>query len=147
MMGKYDPLARQLGQTSSEEWTASFAEIERILGFSLPPSARRHRPWWSNSSNNAHSQAQSWIGAGWETQEVDLEHERVRFVRRFKSAIGNVRSGLWDRARQLTGIADQAELEHAAVRALIQQVAAQNLAMLGGTMPDASAAPRDRRPA
>jgi hypothetical protein len=30
----------------------SFREIEQVLGFPLPPAARRHRPWWSNNGNN-----------------------------------------------------------------------------------------------
>ena len=149
-MGKYDPLARKLGQTSNDEFVASFGEIEKILGFNLPPSAREHRPWWANNSKGGHSQAQSWIGAGWETRDVDLNRERVRFVRAArKSDLAAVTpdADLWRKASLLTGISDRQQLEAAAVRALIQQAAAGQLARLGGTMPDADAAPRERRSA
>ena len=149
-MGKYEPLARKLGQTSNDEFDASFGEIEKILGFSLPPSAREHRPWWANNSKGGHSQAQAWIGAGWETRDVDLKCERVRFVRAARK--GNMVSAtadadLWRKASLVTGISDRQELESAAVRALIQQAAAGHLARLGGSMPNADAAPRERRSA
>ena len=147
-MGKYEPLARKLNQTSDDALDVSFTEIEKILGFSLPPSARGHRPWWANSYKGGHSQAQGWIGAGWETRDIDLKRERVRFVRtgggrQLHQMVGA--TDLWEKASVLTGISDRRELESAAAHALIQQAAQQQLARLGGTMPDASAAPRERR--
>jgi hypothetical protein len=147
-MGKYEPLARLLSETSNDELSASFGDVEDILGFKLPPSARDHRPWWANSYKGSHSQAQGWIGAGWETRDIDMKRERVRFVRTGSAGRSNrgfENLGLWDKARSLTGITDRMELEVAAVRALIQQTAAHELAKLGGTMPDAKAAPRERR--
>lgn len=149
-MGKYEPLARKLGQTSGDEFSASFSDIEKILGFRLPPSAREHRPWWANSYKSGHSQAQGWIGAGWETRDIDLQREQVRFVR--AQRVGrSIREqddlDLWAKASAMTGIIDRHQLEAAAVHALIQQTAAGHLARLGGTMPDAKAAPRERRSA
>ena len=47
----------------------SYDEIERILGFGLPSSAYNHRPWWANGG---HSQANSWLNAGWEVSSVEL---------------------------------------------------------------------------
>lgn len=146
-MGKYEPLARKLGQASGDEFSASFGEIETILGFRLPPSAREHRPWWANSYKGGHSQAQGWISAGWETRDIDMRRERVRFVRakhvaRPIDAPGN--DDLWAKASTMTGISDRHALEAAAVRALIQQSAAESLAKLGGSMLDAAAAPRER---
>lgn len=148
-MGKYDPLARKLGQTSGDEWEASFAEIEQVLCFKLPPSARKHESWWSNSSRS-HSQAQGWLAAGWVTTRIDRKNERIRFER---TGIGGRKPRtsenlqLWETAREITGISDRIELEEAAVRALIQLCAAERLSRLGGTMPDAMAAPRERRSA
>lgn len=49
-----------------------FGEIEAIMDFELPASARLHRPWWSNQTGGSgHSQAFAWGAAGWETAEVD----------------------------------------------------------------------------
>lgn len=48
-MSKYAPLADYLRNLDGSEVTLSFDEIERILGFSLPATASRFRPYWSNS--------------------------------------------------------------------------------------------------
>lgn len=81
--GKYAPLHRYLlALHTAPEWHASFGEIEAILGFRLPDSARLHRPWWSNrKSGGGHSQALAWQAAGWRTRAVDLEAERLTFER------------------------------------------------------------------
>ena len=82
--GKYAPLYRQLLSAHPEpEWRTTFDEIEAILGFRLPDSARLHRPWWSNSKKgNGHSHSLAWQAAGWRTREVDLKAETLVFVRR-----------------------------------------------------------------
>lgn len=147
-MGRYEPLARKLGQTNSDELDASFAEIEQIIGHALPPSARKYRPWWSNSAKGGHSQALAWVGAGWETRDIDLDRERVRFVRRVRAGTGESAQtdrDLWAKAELMTGIKNRQQLEEAAIMALIQQTASGRLARLGGTMPEAEAGPRERR--
>ena len=56
--GKYQRLYTHLCRLGIQEWRASFGEIESIIGFGLPASARLHRPWWANQrSGNGHSQA------------------------------------------------------------------------------------------
>lgn len=75
-MGKYAPLQVHLGPRDDGSLTFRFADIEQILGGSLPRSARDHRPWWANSGN---TQAQGWLGAGYEVDTVDLRGEWVRF--------------------------------------------------------------------
>ncbi|MCY4615427.1 MAG: hypothetical protein OXC71_03425 [Chloroflexi bacterium] len=76
--GKYRSLYAHLCNLATSEWRASFRDIETVLGFALPPSARLHRPWWTNQSpNGGHSQALAWGAAGWETAEVDLEAETL----------------------------------------------------------------------
>lgn len=80
--GKYAPLYRSLRMRSERRWRVSFTDIEAVLGFTLPESARLHRPWWSNQRNRrgyAHSLA--WQLAGWRTAAVDLEHESLVFER------------------------------------------------------------------
>ena len=79
-MSKYDPLKRYLSSAAGTELPLNFQEVERILGFSLPPSARKHREWWSNNVGT-HVGARAWREAGWKTERVDLGGERLVFVR------------------------------------------------------------------
>ncbi len=46
----------------------------------LPQPAYKLRPWWANDFS--HSQARSWLRAGWETRGLDLVNRCVMFVRR-----------------------------------------------------------------
>jgi hypothetical protein len=79
-MSKYEPLKRHLLHLEQSEAPMTFAEIEAVLGFGLPPSARKHPPWWSNNVGT-HVNAAAWRGAGWRTSRVDVHGERVTFVR------------------------------------------------------------------
>ncbi len=85
--GKYQRLYTYLCSLPALEWRTSFSEIESIIGFELPPSARLHRPWWGNQSiGNGHSQALAWGVAGWETAEVDMDSETLLLRRRQRPA-------------------------------------------------------------
>lgn len=99
MNGKYYPLQEYLRQLSGDEATLSFAEIEGILGVSLPASARTQRGWWSNRSVGA-VQANAWMQAGLHVEELDLTTERVTFRR--PGRVYNVRQidgePVWDAA-------------------------------------------------
>jgi len=149
-MGKYEPLARYLRSRDDDSWSATFADIERALGFELPRSAREHRAWWANQKDGNHSQAAGWQTAGWETRDVDLRRGLVRFERRSHSPVSGrpaAEAGgadLWEKAEAVTGIADRDELIERALLALIQREAAQALIRLGGSDPNAKAAPRER---
>lgn len=77
MAGKYMELAAHLAGLDNARWTASFEEIERILGFPLPDSARNHQAWWANQMR---SQSLGWQLAGWKATDLDLQNERVTFV-------------------------------------------------------------------
>ena len=80
--GKYAPLYRHLLAKSGPDWRTSFAEVEAVLGFRLPDSARLHRPWWANSAKgNGHSHALAWQAAGWKTGRIDLDAETLVFAR------------------------------------------------------------------
>lgn len=79
--GKYAPLFRHLAALDMPRWQTTFGDIESILGFSLPNSARIHRPWWSNQANGGHSHALAWQAAGWRTCAVDLAAEALAFER------------------------------------------------------------------
>lgn len=80
LRGKYRRLYTHLCGLPTREWRTTFGEIESIVGFELPASARLHRPWWSNQrGGNGHSQALAWTVAGWETAEVDMDAETLLF--------------------------------------------------------------------
>ena len=81
--GKYRKLYAHLSNLGTQEWSTSFNEIESILGFDLPASARLHRPWWGNQGNgNGHSQSLAWTVAGWETARVDMDAETLLLRRK-----------------------------------------------------------------
>lgn len=77
MSRKYLELATHLAGLEGRRWTAGFDEIESILGFPLPESARTYQAWWANQMR---SQSLGWQGAGWKTTDLDLQNERVTFV-------------------------------------------------------------------
>jgi hypothetical protein len=79
-MSKYDPLKDFLKSRPASEAPMSFPEVEEVLGFKLPPSAREHPAWWSNNVGT-HVNARAWREAGWKASRVDLGRERVTFVR------------------------------------------------------------------
>ena len=151
-MGKYEPLRRYLENQSSDSVNANFSQLEKILGFPLPKSAYRHQAWWANESHGSHSHSRSWQDAGWETSMVNTSHKTVRFQKR--SPVQSARppiasgrrakSGLWEQAAQLTGVEDRDALIEAALTALIRQETTRYFAQIGGSMSDASAAPRER---
>ncbi len=155
-MGKYDPLAQYLTGLENESWDAGFADIERVLGFTLPDSAYNYPAWWANQDGH-HSQTRGWREAGWETSQVDLQRRRVRFIRRKQNkrdangggVAGRTRlrgslENLLDQAKTLSGIADRDELLEAALTQFIRQESARQLIALGGSDPTATASPRRR---
>jgi len=79
-MSKYDPLRNHLLRTGTDLTPMNFREIEEVLGFALPPSARRHRAWWSNSTSNG-VMTDAWLAAGYKSEDVDMESERLVFRR------------------------------------------------------------------
>ncbi|HYJ83234.1 MAG TPA: type II toxin-antitoxin system VapB family antitoxin [Allosphingosinicella sp.] len=149
-MGKYEPLAVSLQDRDKDEWSATFGQIEKVLGFALPPSARRYREWWANQRGQGHSQARGWQDAGWQVWKVDLAGERATFRRvdnLYPPASGTDSEStekLIEEAGQLLGIRDRGEVVREALRAVIQREAGRRLAALGGTMPDFKAPPRRR---
>ena len=74
---KYRFLSEYLSNSNQKSVTLSFSEIEKILQFELPDSARNHRPFWANTTT--HSIALSWLSVGYETVSVNMEKEIVVF--------------------------------------------------------------------
>lgn len=75
----YAAIGTHLADVSDREKTLSFDEIETIIGRALPASAHRHRAWWANT--DTHSQALTWLSAGWKVEAADLDAREVTFVR------------------------------------------------------------------
>ena len=79
-VAKYDPLAEHLRRLNrDDEHTLTFGEIERILGFELPKSARTHQAWWANEKDGRHVQANAWLDAGCHTKDLNLKTGKVTF--------------------------------------------------------------------
>ena len=80
VQGEYARLYLCLRSRAWREWQVSFEEIESVLGFNLPDSARSDRQWWSNSgSQRGHDHTMAWLLAGWKVKSVDLERETLVF--------------------------------------------------------------------
>jgi hypothetical protein len=127
--GKYAPLYRHLLALGAAEWSASFEEIEGVLGFRLPRSARLYQPWWSNQrASGSHSHAQAWQRAGWKVRGVDLLRERVVFERTTGREAPGAAGGLSEdaslREEEAQGPASSATApQEGAAHALFEQLA------------------------
>jgi hypothetical protein len=89
-MGKYTPLTDYLNEINLDRVQMTFKEVEDVLKFSLPKSARTHRPWWANT-RGSHVQSGAWLDAGFETESVSLDARRLVF-RRMSRKGSDVRS-------------------------------------------------------
>ena len=78
-MAKYEPLGKWLSEQTANTCTLTFNQVEKIIGGALPESATTHRTWWAN--HRSHSQAQSWMSAGWKVENLRLIAKQVRFTR------------------------------------------------------------------
>ena len=79
-MSKYAPLEAYLENSTMREIPMKFAEIERIIDGRLPASSRKYPAWWSNESST-HVQAEAWKNAGYKTVNVNIENEKLMFIR------------------------------------------------------------------
>ncbi len=85
---KYEPLRRYLAAQVGETVTLTFAEIEGLIGASLPASAEQ-RSWWVNRTDGGFPQMRAWQSAGWRVSTVRLRSvaRSVTFVRRWVSPV------------------------------------------------------------
>ena len=79
-MAKYEPLGEYLRGHDTDLVRMSFADIERVTGVALPPSATRHRPFWSNNPHNS-VMTKVWLDAGFESEQVDMARCTLVFRR------------------------------------------------------------------
>lgn len=78
-VSKYYPLFEHLQGCNQETVTLPFAEIETLMGCSLPESARQKKNWWSNRDSPSALQAIAWISAGYQVESVDLAQQTLTF--------------------------------------------------------------------
>lgn len=90
----YEPLRDHLLFSGKTNLTMSFAEIERVLGRPLPPSARKRTAWWSNNAQG-HVQAHAWLRSSYKTTELNLLGERVTFDLPFGSGLSDAKQSLY----------------------------------------------------
>jgi hypothetical protein len=76
--GKYQPLTDWLFAQSADDIPVTFEDLEEVLGFTLPPSARNHPPYWYSAAN---SLGKAIAAAGFKPSGANLTTERVRLVR------------------------------------------------------------------
>ena len=79
-MSKYAALETYLLESGQEAVSMTFGDIEKIIGADLPPSAFKHRPWWSNNPSNSVI-TNSWLKAGYKTENVDMAGKKLVFVK------------------------------------------------------------------
>ncbi len=76
---KYYKLADYLLSSGKKSVTLSYEEIEKILGFSLPLTAREFKhSFWANTKT--HSYSSSWMAVGYRTR-VNIDADEVTFYK------------------------------------------------------------------
>jgi hypothetical protein len=84
-MSKYDPLGTFLRAQSKEHVPMRFADIIKVVGHPLPPSAR-YPAWWSNNETN-NVMTKVWLDAGFRTEQVDIAGQKLIFRRQKPAGI------------------------------------------------------------
>ena len=82
MSGKYKSLYQYLENRYANTVILTFAQIEDLLGFTLPDSARVHQEWSANEDPNTtrHPHSRSWTLAS-RTATPNLQAQTVVFER------------------------------------------------------------------
>ena len=79
---EYLPLHKYLYDRFADTVVLTFADIEAILGFTLPDLARVEQEWWANAEadNLPSAHARAWTEAG-RTAKSNLRAQTVTFER------------------------------------------------------------------
>jgi hypothetical protein len=77
---KYRPLFEYLRGHDLDRVELTFAELEVVLGDTVPDAARTWRQWWAGG-DHSHPHAAAWVDAGYEVASLSLSAERVVFER------------------------------------------------------------------
>jgi hypothetical protein len=81
-LGEYHSLYRYLENRFADTVVLTFAQVEALLGFTLPDLARLRPDWWASPEADAvpSSQSRSWIEAS-RTATPNLRAQSVKFER------------------------------------------------------------------
>ncbi len=117
MAGKYEPLSEYLTTLTGDEVCFTFAEIEAILGATLPPTAWQRSMWWANSLRPDHPQSRAWLSSGWMVS-ADVNNGAVTFFRSTAESATEKRPYHWHAPRPTqyptkVSIAVSREMKHA----------------------------------
>ena len=85
---KYQALTDFFLNSEDNSVRLTFSQIEQILGFSLPASARDHRAFWANTTT--HSIANSWLSCEFETEAIYMDKETVIFSKNRRPRIDDL---------------------------------------------------------
>jgi hypothetical protein len=79
---EYQSLYRYLDNRFADTVVLTFAQVEALLGFTLPDLARRSLDWWAGPDADAipSSQSRSWLEAS-RTATANLRAQSVTFER------------------------------------------------------------------
>ena len=77
---KYQKLAEYLKNCRQKEIRLTLDEIQDILGFHLDESAYKYREFWKNCT--ASTKAYSWMDAGYEIIDTDLNTKTLLFKKK-----------------------------------------------------------------
>ena len=82
MSGKYLLLYKYLENRYANRVVLTFAEIEDLLGFTLPELARIQQDWWANANpqSTPSAQSRSWLQAS-RTANPNMQAQTVVFER------------------------------------------------------------------
>ena len=84
-IGKYERLGKYLNGLKEKEVTLTFEQIEYILGFQLPSSARQYPAWWANDKTHSHA-VNGWLNCGWQSRNLKFSEKIVQFFQVNKKA-------------------------------------------------------------
>ena len=90
--GKCMPLHKYLVNRFADSVVLTFAQLEDLLGFALPDSARTQQEWWTSTDSNKSLGSDAWILAG-RTAKPNLLARTVTFERSIESLRDSRSSG------------------------------------------------------
>jgi len=74
---KFIELMKYFSKQQDNKITLTFSQIEKIIGFRLSDSARKHYVYWKPSPR--HTITRSWVENGYAEDEIDLKAEIITF--------------------------------------------------------------------
>jgi hypothetical protein len=77
---EYESLHKYLANRYADMVVLTFSQLEDLLGFALPDSARTQQEWWTSTDSDKSSGADAWILAG-RTAKPNLLARTVAFER------------------------------------------------------------------